>query len=474
MINCKKFTIISFCIFFTILMYQNIFAEKIAVNNGLGYDGVGYAELAANFDKLIVSQKIDSYRMQKIIPSVLIHYSFLLLHMEFTPRNIIRGFQVLNSILLIISFFVWQKIMTMSKIQIKYKILGLVFLFGNFAILKFNFYLPILTDTSAFTLGIILLYSYLAKKEKLILTVAVAGFFTWPSIFYNAIILYIFSFPQKISENKNKRKTMPYKKIIFIVFLAAAHIFFLRNSNLKTVAIQEIKGQYLWLSIAVAVLYIYYFVSRLTSNINIVETFSSIKKLNVFKKIFVSAVIYFLLTVIQTKLSSSGASSKMKEFFDRTVFVSVTMPFIFYIAHVIYFGPAMLIFLIYFKKISVFIKKLGLGMVMVFLMNTFFCLFSESRIIINFFPMIIYVLILYLNRVRLKIFDEFGYFAMIALSFIFSKFWLNIGLNQNLYFMNFGPWMNEKAYFFHGSIVIFLSVIFLIIKYRFDIKARKN
>jgi hypothetical protein len=34
-----------------------------------------------------------------------------------------------------------------------------------------------------------------------------------------------------------------------------------------------------------------------------------------------------------------------------------------------------------------------------------------------------------------------------------SKLWLPIGMNEDLYFMNFGPWMPEKWYWLQAALV---------------------
>jgi hypothetical protein len=478
MIGKNKYIIFIFLIFVSILVFQNIYAEKITVNNGLGYDGASYAMYAKNFDELILSRKIDLYRIQRIIPSAIIHYSFKIFRVEFGSRNIIVGFQILNSILLVFCFVIWHKIMQLSKITIKYQILGLVFLFGNFAILKFNFYQPILTDISAFTLGICLLYSYLVKKNLITLLIAVIGFFTWPAIFYNAIILYIFSFSKKINENQRNNKINLSIVVMSGILLTGIYALCLHDLSLKTVIFnggsQIIKREYLVLSVGGVVIFISYLIHSLILNVNFVKTGLSLNKFNLIKKIFFSFLIYIFLSIIQKNISGADTSLSPKDFFERTILLSVTMPVIFFVSHVVYFGPSMIIFFVHFKNIARIIRRFGLGMVILFLTNIFFLLFSESRIFINLFPIIIYFLILYINQAKLLLFDELGFFAMIALSFIFSKFWLHIGLNQNRYFMNIGPWMNEREYLIQGLLVLLLFIIFIYLKYRSNIKIEKH
>jgi hypothetical protein len=318
----------------------------------------------------------------------------------------------------------------------------------------------------------------MVKKYLITLLIAVIGFFTWPAIFYNAIILYIFSFSKKIYENQGNNKINFLIGVMSGILLAGVYVFFLHDLNLKTVIFnggsQIIKREYLVLSIGGVVIFLSYLIHNLILNVNFVKTGLSLNKFNLIKKIFFSFLIYIILSIIKKNISGADTSLSPGDFFERTILLSVTMPVIFLVAHIVYFGPSMIIFFVHFKKIAQMIRKSGLGMVILFLTNIFFLLFSESRIFINFFPIMIYFLILYINQAKLMLFDELGFFAMIALSFIFSKFWLHIGLNQNRYFMNIGPWMNEREYLIQGLLVLLLFIIFIYLKYQSDSKIEKN
>jgi hypothetical protein len=70
--------------------------------------------------------------------------------------------------------------------------MGLISFLFSYAIMKLNFYYPVLTDTTAFSLGFLTVWGYINKKNLLVFMCALVGAFTWPTIIYTVPLLQIF------------------------------------------------------------------------------------------------------------------------------------------------------------------------------------------------------------------------------------------------------------------------------------------
>jgi len=199
--------------------FYNVFwAEKIQWSNGLGADGLQYGAmvkyLAKGVSRIssetmqgathegdtrspdnagktsgsalqkiwgIASGKLESYYLQRILPSTVVYAGLSLFGLPPDDSHIIRGFEVLNSALLLVAAFLWILISRELNLSARGEWLGFAGLFLNFFNLKFNIYYPVLTDVAAFTLGISMFYFFLKRKSLPLLSVGIIGFFTWPT-----------------------------------------------------------------------------------------------------------------------------------------------------------------------------------------------------------------------------------------------------------------------------------------------------
>src|SRR5712692_839709 len=174
-----------------------LWAEQLTVNGGFGWDGLWYSAWARDFYHNIFVVRVPEYYVQRILPSAIVHYGMRVLGVSRTDQNIILAFQVYNLLLLLLSVHIWGSIANRLRISNRGKWLGFCFLFLNYAILKNNFYHAVLTDTSAFTLGLLMFYFFLADNRVGLLAVILAGGFTWPTVPYMAALLYVFPRPKE-------------------------------------------------------------------------------------------------------------------------------------------------------------------------------------------------------------------------------------------------------------------------------------
>ncbi|MEY2490462.1 MAG: hypothetical protein QOC70_2404, partial [Verrucomicrobiota bacterium] len=126
-----------------------LWAEKLEINQGFGWDGVGYATWAKNFYQSVIIDKVPDYYVKRILPSAIVHYGSRLVTAPFLPdakrdailnesRNVVRCFDLYNLLLVLVAVSTWGLIARELNISRRGTWFGFCFLFLNYAILKNN------------------------------------------------------------------------------------------------------------------------------------------------------------------------------------------------------------------------------------------------------------------------------------------------------------------------------------------------
>src|SRR5579862_9541368 len=122
--------------------------ERVAVNGGLGWDGVIYAGWAKDFHEEVFVKRVDPYYIQRILPAAVVHYSLRGLQVARTPENILAAFGLLNVALITLIAWLWCRIARELAISPAGRWLGFVGFFVNYIILKHTFFCPVTTDVA--------------------------------------------------------------------------------------------------------------------------------------------------------------------------------------------------------------------------------------------------------------------------------------------------------------------------------------
>ena len=431
------------------------FGEKIEANNGLGYDGKRYAEITQNFPQYVLHNQLSPYRIQRILPSAIVHYTLKSLGVPLEYRNIIRGFELYNLALILITIYVWSLISYELKLGIKGKWLGFLALYINFPLAKLNYYYPVLTDTSAFALGIILLYCFLKDNRVGVLFVTIAGAFTWPTMMYYGIILYLL--PRREITHGPAKPCLDVTLAISssaIVLSGIIYYYFIRHSDIYPSSVVPLVDRVVYLSIAVVILYVFFSLRPIFDYDQLYNT-KHLTKIDP-KRLIVISVVFVSIRILQYFLAGPGSSPKILEL---TCMLAIQRPFIFYLSHVIYYGPIILLTCLLWNRICRISHQFGIGLTLFMLMNIMLSLNSESRFLIPFFPFIVTLTVKSTEELRWRS-SYYWFFAILCL--LYSKIWLginagNAGPWKILYFMNFGPWMSNVMFITQGCFV-FLTV----------------
>ncbi len=464
---------------FIISLSGFFFGEKIA-EIGLFGDELVYRNLARDFPGEIIFKRQSSFRMQRSLPMFSVYYGLKLFQLPHTDEMIFRAFGLCTVALLTLSGWFWCQLVRLLQISNTGKWLGFIALFLNYPILKQAPYCPIATDYYAFCMGFSLIYFYLKDNFLGIYITSLIAAFCWPILPYIAILLVAFP-KERHGGGKEKPArfflnylialgvagAITYKTIYWYTGERAVLSFmthlFSTGTNRPNLALLNV-------SIALVVIYLFFALSILLNSKKIFQPkyiFQNMSFLRPFILIAaISGIKFFLSNISGRRETMMTLSQVVKD----TLGGGIMQPLLFLLSHIIFYGPFIIFFVLFWKRTVRIIQKQGLGLVMCCVLCIILSLHSESRRMINFYPIFIPFLI--------KALDDFewprAYLWFLTLVSLFgSKAWLTIHSRpwdggalvfpQQNYFMNYGPWMNNQMYMIQGAVVSILFIIFLIL-----------
>ena len=458
--------------------------EKIPLNDGAGYDGAFYYNVAQNFSTDFFSAGYDRFRIFRIFPFFLINLFFLLFNIEATHANLMTSMYVFHFLNLAVQLIFFFKLVQLSAWKKTTTALIFGCFFFNYFVLKNCGYEIFQTDAFANTIFLVSFYFLQRQKFLQAISISFLGILTWPTVTYTIWLLYFFKdpFPQEAPRLKfHTGKTLS----VAIPLLSAG---------------------------AVALLYILHKLPLLESMLFIPSSvpllFTSVVAWGVFLSIIFSHCDYRFhspLTYIREFVRQSPwkklafvaipfvavnlylrAHTNDEFYFSEVAFIlqmflrPLKYPLITPVAHVCYFGILPLLVVLFFRDFSKEIFNRSPGYALAFLAFLFFAIDSEARHVIPLLPLILVPLGCVLDKAKLS---AKAVVALLATQILLSHFFVPInvagigdsfenndyyGLAQ-LYYMNFGPWMSFEFYIVWALIVIIAAALV-----RFIIKKRKN
>ena len=174
------------------------FGERIGINGGQGWDGQAYTQWAVDFPHQVVAHGLTQYYAQRVLPSAAIYYASHALGVAPTVPHAIFAFQLLDLAMLVASALVYAHLATcVMKWRAAATWAGFAALFACFANARHALYYPTLTDPTAFFLGMLLAWGYLARKPVAVWLAAAASAWTWPAMPMIAIAMLVAPRPRE-------------------------------------------------------------------------------------------------------------------------------------------------------------------------------------------------------------------------------------------------------------------------------------
>lgn len=449
-------------------IYSFFYGERVWAGNGAGWDGVEYAKKAMDFHNYLFTNKISSYYLMHSLPSAIVYYVSLLFNIPLkNVGDVVNAFLIYQFILIAISALYVNKVAELLKFRTKTKYILFLSLYATLPLLKKFLYLPVGTDITAFVFGVICYYYYLKRNIGLLFLFSFLGAFVYPSMIYAGTVLVAFCTYSLMNDVKRFKFSKLFKKAdyIFIGVYAAGIFLVLKNGYVSKYGSQQLNPYLMHVSIPVILFFLY----RTLKGMSIYENVKEIYIIRLLKS-FASGLIYFFSVFFIVKILSNGSGGglSINEFIEAIVYGSIVNPLVSLVCHISYYGPLVLLIIVFWKRISEEIKKEGLGTFIFILMYIILSLGRESRQFINAWPVFVFITCKYLNKIELS-WRFVGLFGLVSL--IYSKVWFTVNVDgistsnsllefpaQRFFMMN-GAWMSTQTYLVHLLVTIILFLI---------------
>jgi hypothetical protein len=446
-----------------------LICERIPYNNGLGFDGTTYAAIArAGPLESVRSRVVDSYYVQRMLPSILVHEALRICHVRVTDANIIRGFVVLNIVLMAINLWLWQRIAAELELSPRGRLLGILALFINLFVVKMTGYYPVLTDMAAYTISLAMLYGYLRNSAMILALATLLGCFTWPPSLYLGGVLLLFPRRFGCGTRVDRR---PWNVGIALALAAGvvAVLFYVLTGPDGRPTNYAIDWRLVYVSIAVAGAYVFAAVAVFLRHSPALDVRQLLREVVSFRTLAVG-VFLAAVRLSQYAIAPKAGARMMQVIYESLAPSSIREPGIFFVAHVVYFGPVIVLAALLWGRISRLIGDYGTGISVCVLLGLGQGLESESRHLISIFAFVV--------PFAVKVMDGFAwrakhYWLYGIASLVCSKIWLAINTAtvepdalqwpDQRFLMNFGHAMSKQMYFVQGLLVLIIAAAFAIV-----------
>ncbi|MDQ3973180.1 MAG: hypothetical protein M3276_02390 [Actinomycetota bacterium] len=439
------------------------FAELLPVREGLGWDGSAYGAIAKNFSALVFGNELTSYRIQRVLPSGLVHLGLRVFDPSYSTQSVVEGFRILNIMVLVASAYLWVGIATRLQLGRSARWAGFIGLFVNFANLKFSLYYSTLTDTAAFALSLLMLFFYLGDRPVGLLATAAMGAFVWPTVFYSAIVLFVLPYRPRDPHWQEGSRSRRFATALSCVAAGGAVGWALYAHVVEGKVVSApatVWEPALPLSVSLMALYIFLAVRPL-----VWLDMGELRGVRL-QRIAFGGTLLIGVKLVQWSLAGPSGESTTARVIDNIVLEPLARPLIFIVAHVMYFGPLVFVTIFLWKRVALHIGEYGVGLRIVMLAFVVLALASESRILVNAWPFFVVF--------TAKAVDDLNWgtvpvWGLAAMSFAVSRAWLSVNRGSlegerlafpaQFYFMNFGPWMSMASYWLQAAVVVCVALV---------------
>lgn len=445
----------------------NLHYEQIPVNNGWGWDGKHYANLTVNFEKMASHGEIDSYQFQRILTPALIFYGCKWTGISLSENTVLSIYGYYNLILVTIGallFFGWCSRLKISK---PVETIGFAALFLNYAILKNTPYYPILTDTTVFIAGIVLMYWISIQHTTGKWILALVSPFVFP--LFNLMILPLVVMPdgnRMMTWLRSVRFFTILKWLVYVLGAIAIMLVVAFPDGVLPLKYRMVFNPMLIpISIVCIVLYVFTLFRTLeTYPIQSTTTHKRFPIIGLGLIVAVWAISKYI--VLQNSIPEEGFTPLV--FGLNVVQQTLYFPFAWIWAHITYFGPGIVLLLLWGRTLCHHLFKQSDGIILFALFSVLLMTGSESRQFMYCWPFWVWILVQVCSSLSITMPQAI---AFVGLCLIQSKCWFPINTpvsftdydyshfpNQR-YFMNHGPFMSPTSYIMNIGAAIITTLL---------------
>lgn len=463
--------------------------EKVALNDGIGWDGEIYYNTMRRFITLIKHHGFNQYDIQRIMPWGLTQIICALLNVEVTRNIAIASGILYNSIALILSVLFYFRISNLKNWKLSTEIVGFSFLFFVYPVLKQVGYYPVTSDMIGYALGLMMCYYFLVDKKWALILLGIVGLFMWPTTTICAFALAFFSRKElQIANNYSNKDNKRFLQVIYFILAVIPFsilIFSMLQQGGDVMAAMKVScslmlPKSIWIvpiTCLCSCLYYCYMVSAFKVDLlcTLRENFSE-------KRDWVNLGLFILsigATAIVSRSLANGnpGSLTTMQALQRVELSSMAEPFVFIENHFIYYGLGFLLVILLWRRVANVVTQQGLGFLFVVALWVLFSIGPEARVSIMYWVFPLMALLMYLDTINIR---SFAFCVLIIVQLILSRFWYTINVSDmekylswdnyenyqeypaQRYFMSQGPWQSYQMYYIFMALTIISGIILYI------------
>ena len=423
------------------------FAERIAINQGIGWDGQAYATWAHDFPAAVLRQRVTQYQATRVLPSAIVWASGL------SP---IRGFQLLDSLALVGSAVLLARISIGLAWSRAAGWAAFAAAFLGFANARHALYYPTLTDSCAFLLGMAMVWAFLERRPIVMWFVAAATMFTWPVLAPAALAMLVLPRAESPPETRVPRWLPP---------LVAAATCALVVAWIVEEILHPYEGTQQWLDRSIhdlwpvtiacaaatagaAALY----VARAPHTWSLLPYVRTLSLRRTALAVIASAAIVVARGWWVDRVSNGQIGIDLRAIQHIIAGYALRGPFCNVVFHVVYFGPIVLVAIACWPRVARTAASWGPAAVIALGLFVLNGVTTESRTLNHLIPLVIVL------AIQSSEWTSGRVLAFAAVALAWSKVWVVIAYSDRdssfAYMMQQGPWSSDSAYLIQAVAVV--------------------
>jgi hypothetical protein len=165
-------------------------------------------------------------------------------------------------------------------------------------------------------------------------------------------------------------------------------------------------------------------------------------------------------------LGTKPGHYEVQNFLAMMGWEALARPLVSVVAHVVFFGPVVLLGFLHIRGVCAALHPYGLGLVLCFTANLFLSLESESRHLFHFFPLLVPFVV---KAATARVWRARDLLLFAALCLAWSKVWFRMGglpdpfsgrlFPAQRFWMHIGPLMSRDMYQAHAAAALLTAAV---------------
>lgn len=444
-----------------LILWSHLGSELIPIRGGIGYDGTTYARITRDPVGVVLGNQLDVHRVQRILPSLVVHLMLRPFGLQTSDMAIIVGFQIFNYALMMLAAAVWWLIARRLDLSRVAGWVGFLALLVNYGLIKFQAIPPVSTDTAGFFLGLLVVWCLVSRQTWLLPLVAILGSFTWPTVTYSALGLYLLSRPQGPLRTSRWWGLTTASVFAVLVPTLAVRTWLCGPECASTLMRNAAVPSLMWISVAFLGVWVFLAFRPLFEVLTIPNVVRAID----WRRLVVAVLLLVALAWIHRNLADPSFRSVSRTL-HNTLLGGIVKPAGFLVAHAVWYGPAVVLLVLTWRRAVDVLKEMGLNAVAMTAAFVLIAITSEARILMNAWPFFVLLAAIVVDRLEWRA-RALALFAVMAA--VTSRLWFPVfhgpftgdwrAYPDQYYGMSLGLKMTVPSYLMMGTACLVCAAV---------------